>query len=275
MTWPLSLHVTASKGNAKWRSRPIPTRYTAANNVREDLVNCLPARPEKTPIVSAAGRDKAAQTLHEWSRDALRAPNADNAAIDGDDATASAKTPPNRVGNYCQIFQDTVSVSVVLTWWTRPARRPDGLPEGQDVQGAAARHRGDGGVQERRRSRFWCGCCQSAGLGVLIYTNASHGAGGSIVAHTSGVASTAMTAGTGRALDINICQTVIQGTYTSAGMVPRNVFFSPTSKALASGFTGIAQNRYEVKGARTRAPSWPVQTCSCPTSARSRTHRTT
>ena len=69
------------------------TRYTASNNVREDLADFIASKdPEKTPIISSAGRGKANQTLNEWSRDALRAPNADNAAIDGDDATASAKT---------------------------------------------------------------------------------------------------------------------------------------------------------------------------------------
>lgn len=88
------------------------TRYTAANNVREDLADFISRQdPESTPIISSAGRAKASQTLHEWSRDGLRAPNADNAAIDGDDATVSTKTPPNRIGNYCQIFQDTVSIS--------------------------------------------------------------------------------------------------------------------------------------------------------------------
>ena len=81
------------------------TRYTAANNVREDLADFISRQdPESTPIVSGAGRGKATNTLHEWSRDALRAPNADNAALDGDDAAASAKAPPQRVGNICPNF---------------------------------------------------------------------------------------------------------------------------------------------------------------------------
>lgn len=226
------------------------TRYTAANNVREDLVNYISRQdPEKTPIVSAAGRDKAAQTLHEWSRDALRAPNADNAAIDGDDATASAKTPPNRVGNYCQIFQDTVSVSGRADVVDKAGKKTEMAYQKAKMYKELQRDI-EAMVVSKNAAVLGSGAAaaKSAGLGVLIYTNVSHGAGGSTVAHTSGVASTAMTAGTGRALDINIYKTVIQGTYTSAGMVPRNVFFSPTSKALASGFTGIAQNRYEVKG---------------------------
>ena len=66
------------------------TRYTAANNVREDLADFISRQdPESTPIISSAGRAKASQTLLEWSRDGLRAPDADNAAIDGDDDHAT------------------------------------------------------------------------------------------------------------------------------------------------------------------------------------------
>lgn len=88
------------------------TRYTAATNVREDLIDKITqTNPEKTPIISASGTGMAENTYHEWQRDNLRAPNANNAAIDGDDAVATAKNPPVRVANYCQIFQDTISVS--------------------------------------------------------------------------------------------------------------------------------------------------------------------
>ena len=66
------------------------TRYTASNNVREDLADYIASKdPEKTPIISAMGRDTAENTYHEWQRDNLRAPNKDNAALDGDDATAT------------------------------------------------------------------------------------------------------------------------------------------------------------------------------------------
>lgn len=42
------------------------TRYTAANNVREDLADFISRQdPESTPIISSAGRAKASQTLHE------------------------------------------------------------------------------------------------------------------------------------------------------------------------------------------------------------------
>jgi hypothetical protein len=226
------------------------TRYTAATNVREDLADFIAMQdPEKTPIISSAGKATATQTSHEWNRDALRSPNADNAALDGDDATGSAKTPPARVGNYCQIFQDTVVIS--------------GRAEKVDKAGmksALAYNKGkmykelmrdiEKMVVSNNVAVLGSGAVapKAAGLGPLIYTNANHGAGGSTVAHTSGFATTAPTAGTARALTEAIYKNILQTTYTNSGEVPEAVYFSPGHKVVASGFTGIAQNRFEVKG---------------------------
>lgn len=226
------------------------TRYTAATNVREDLADFIARQdPESTPIISSAGKAKAMQTAHEWNRDSLRAPNADNAAIDGDDATNSAKTPPQRVGNYCQIFQDTVQVS--------------GRAEVVDKAGmkSALAYNKAKMYKELMRDMekmvvssnvavlgSGAAAAKAAGLGALIYTNANHGVGGSTVAHTSGFATVAPTAGTGRALTDTIYKATLQTTYTNAGKVPKAAYFSPAHKVVASGFTGIAQNRFEVKG---------------------------
>lgn len=226
------------------------TRYTASTNVREDLADFIASKdPEKTPIISSAGRGKAAQTLHEWSRDALRAPNANNAAIDGDDATASAKTPPDRIGNYCQIFQDTVQLS--------------GRAEKVDKAGMKS-------VLAYQKAKMYkelmrdmekatvssnvavlgsgAAAAKMAGLGVLLYTNANHGVGGSTVAHTSGVADIPPTPGIVRPLTEAIYKSTLQTTYTNSGDVPNAVYFSPAHKVVASGFTGIAGIRSEVKG---------------------------
>jgi len=205
--------------------------------------------PESTPIISSAGKAKAMQTSHEWNRDALRAPNADNAALDGDDASASAKTPPSRVGNYCQIFTDTVSVSGRAEVVDKAGMKSAlAYNKGKmykelmrDMEKMVVSNNvavlGSGGVAPK-----------AAGLGPLIYTNANHGAGGSTVAHTSGFATTAPTAGTARALTVGIYQAVQQTTYINAGAVPKAVYFSPAHKVVASGFAGIAENRFEVKG---------------------------
>lgn len=79
---------------------------------REDLIDKIfNTSPTETPVVSSIGRTTATNTFHEWQRDSLTAASADNAAIDGDDATLQAQTPTERVGNYMQIFTKVKGVS--------------------------------------------------------------------------------------------------------------------------------------------------------------------
>lgn len=87
---------------------------------------------------------------------------------------------------------------------------------------------------------------KSAGLGVQIYTNTSHGAGGSTVSWTAGAPTTAPTSGTGRAFTEAMLKTVVQSAYINSGEVPSMVVMSPNHKGVFSGFTGIAVNRYQV-----------------------------
>lgn len=226
------------------------TRYTAGTNVREDLIDKITrVDPDETPIISAAGRDTATSNYHEWQRDTLRAANKDNAALDGDDATASAKTPPQRVANYLQIFQDTITVSgraekvkkagmtSAMAYLKAKAYKEIKKDMEAMVLSANPAVAGSAGVAPK-----------SAGLGTLIYTNVSHGAGGSTVAHTSGAATVAPTAGTGRAFSQTLLDTAVQAAYIASGKVPPRVFVSPAHKRVFSGFTGIAANRYDIKG---------------------------
>lgn len=226
------------------------TRYTAANNVREDLADFITnVDPEKTPVVSSIGRATATNTLHEWNRDSLRTPNADNAALDGDDATASAKTPPQRIGNYAQIFTDTIITSgraeVVDKAGMKSAMAYNKAKAYKELQRDIEKMVVSNNVGVLGSGSV---AAKSSGLGPMIYTNAIHGAGGSTVAHTSGVATVAPTAGTPRALTLALYQSAQQAAYISCGDVPGAVYFSPNHKTIASGFTGIAQNRLDVKG---------------------------
>ena len=91
---------------------------------------------------------------------------------------------------------------------------------------------------------------KSAALGAMIYTNAQHGAGGSTPAHTSGAATVAPTAGTGRAFTEALLKAGVQATYTSSGKVPPAVYLSPAHKTVFSGFAGIAVNRYQVQNGK-------------------------
>lgn len=81
-----------------------------AVGIREDLEDVIyDVSPEETPFYSKCGKVKAANTLHEWQTDALRASDT-NAHIEGDATLADARVATSRLGNYTQIFKNAVVI---------------------------------------------------------------------------------------------------------------------------------------------------------------------
>lgn len=86
------------------------TSFSAIGN-REDLADIIfDISPMDTPFLSEAQKRSASAVYHEWQTDSLRAA-ASNRALEGDDATGATLSPTTRVGNYCQISEQTVVVS--------------------------------------------------------------------------------------------------------------------------------------------------------------------
>lgn len=224
-------------------------RYDVNPSVREDLIDKIyNVSPDEVPVTTAFGKGTATNTYHEWQRDNLAAPNKDSALIDGDDFSAQALTPTERIGNYCQIFHKQPAVS----------RRANIVKKAG--QGTAMAYQKAKLVKEQKRdieamvlsdnpavAGTSAAASKSAGLGTLIYTNVSSGAGGSTPAHTSGAALVAPTAGTGRAFTEVLLQDVVELAYTNSGEVPKMVVMSPNHKSIFSTFAGIAANRVNVK----------------------------
>ena len=224
------------------------TRYSVGTNAREDLIDKITnTSPEETPVISSFGRDTAENTYHEFQRDTLRAANKDNAALDGDDATGSAKSAPGRVANYCQIFQDTIVVS----------GRAE-IVKKAGMKSAMAYHKAKAYKELQRdmeaallsANPAVAGATGTApkagGLGVLIYTNALHNGAGATAAHTSGAPTTAVTAGTARTFTETLLKTAAQNTFNAVAKVPKMVVMSASHKQTFSGFAGIAVNRFQV-----------------------------
>lgn len=223
-------------------------RYDTNVNVREDLQDKIwNTDPDDVPVSTAFGRSSAANTYHEWLQDSLAPPNKDNAAVDGDDFTAQALTPVNRIGNYCQIFTKRPAVS----------RRANLVKKAG--QGTSMAYQKAKLIREMKRdieamilseNAAVAGNSttpsKSAALGVEIWTNTDHGAGGSTPAHTSGAAVTPPTPGTPRDFTEALLKNVVAKSYTSSGEVPEMVVMSPNHKGIFSSFTGIAQSRYQV-----------------------------
>jgi hypothetical protein len=81
-----------------------------AVGIREDLSDIIyDVSPEQTPFYSKCKKVKATNVLHEWMTDSLRS-SATNAHIEGNAITSTARTATTRLGNYSQIFVDSVSI---------------------------------------------------------------------------------------------------------------------------------------------------------------------
>jgi len=83
-----------------------PTGTFATNDmegIREDLVDVIyNIAPVDTPFLSSVAQVQATAVLHEWQTDTLEAA-AENAAIEGDNAPATAGTATTRLNNRTQI----------------------------------------------------------------------------------------------------------------------------------------------------------------------------
>jgi hypothetical protein len=67
--------------------------YQSIGN-REDLTDVIyNISPTDTPFMSSVGKTKATAVYHEWQTDALAAAVANNAAVEGADATSLTVTP--------------------------------------------------------------------------------------------------------------------------------------------------------------------------------------
>lgn len=224
---------------------------------REDLQDKIyMVSPEKTPVSSAIKRTKVTNRLHEWQRDSLATPNKDNAVIEGDDRTGTALVATERVANTTQLFDKVVIVSE-----TQRKSNPAGRSEEMKYQLAMKAYPElkrdvEAMILSDNLAVLGSGAAarKSAGLGVLVYTNTSHNGAGATAAHTSGLAtgggapSGGITAGTNRTFAKAQLDAVMQSIYTNSGEMPSMVSVTPSHKVIFSTFTGIAQNRKDVKG---------------------------
>jgi hypothetical protein len=222
--------------------------YDARGN-REDLQDKIyMVSPEATPVMSAIRRFKATQRIHEWQRDGLATPNKDNAVIEGDDRSGTAITATERVANTTQLFD-----KVVVVTSTQEKTKAAGRSSEAKYQIAKAMKELKRDIEAMILSDNVAvqgngtTARKSAGLGALIYSNVSHGGAGATPAHTTGLATTAQTAGTNRAFAESQLKTVMQSIYTNSGEMPTVVSLTPSHKAGFSAFAGIASSRFNVQ----------------------------
>lgn len=217
--------------------------------IREDLQDKIYlVSPESTPVLSAIRRFKATQKLHEWQRDTLAAPNKDNAVIEGDDRAGTSLSPTTRVANTTQLL-DKVAVVSSTNEKSKAAGRSSEMK--YQIAKAFKELKRDCEAAIVSNNPAVAGNSSTArkmaGLGPMLFTNTSHGSGGSTAAHNSGLATAAPTAGTARSFAEAQIKTVMQSIFTQSGEMPSIISMTPSHKGGFSAFTGIAQSRYQVK----------------------------
>lgn len=217
---------------------------------REDLLDKIyNTSPSEVPLSSAFGRTTAVTDFHEWQTDALGTASASNKMIDGDDVTLDAQVATVRIGNHLQIFNGTVGVSRRANIVKKAGRGAEmGYLKGKKM--LELKRNIEAMVLSPTQVAIAATTSvagQSGGLGVQCVSNPLHGGAGATAAWTSGAPTAAVTGGTNRTFTKALLDTACQNIYTTSGQFAEMLVVSPAHKVLFSAFSGIAQNRFEVK----------------------------
>ncbi len=218
---------------------------TSAVGNREELSDVVSRiTPEDTPIYSMISKGKVVSVHPEWEKDELAPPGA-NVNPEGDEYTFAATTPPERLGNYTQIFRKDGIFSntqeAVDNAGGAEKRRYQILKKGieirKDVEYSIVSNVGSVGGATR----------VSAGLPAWIETNVSRGASGANGGFdsTDGLVDPA-TNGDQRAFTKELLDNVMSQAYISGGNV-RHLVVAPYVKSVFVEFmsdTNVASFRY-------------------------------
>jgi hypothetical protein len=214
--------------------------YQSIGN-REDLTDVIyNISPTDTPFMSSVGKTKATAVYHEWQTDSLAAA-AQNAVVEGADASSLTVTPTVRVGNRCQISSKTVQIAGTQESVDKAGRKSE---KAYQLAKASAELKRDMEKILLDNNAAVTGDASTArelgSLQAWINTNASVGA-------TAGAAgslgTTARTSGDDRTFTEAILKANIKSVYEAGGN-PTVLMTTPTQKQVVSAFAGIAAQRY-------------------------------
>jgi len=214
--------------------------YQSIGN-REDLTDVIyNISPTDTPFMSSVGKTKATAVYHEWQTDSLAAA-AQNAVVEGADASSLTVTPTVRVGNRCQISSKTVQIAGTQESVDKAGRKSE---KAYQLAKASAELKRDMEKILLDNNAAVTGDASTArelgSLQAWINTNASVGA-------TAGAAgslgTTARTSGDDRTFTEAILKANIKSVYEAGGN-PTVLMTTPTQKQVVSTFAGIAGQRY-------------------------------
>jgi len=215
--------------------------YQSIGN-REDLTDVIyNISPTDTPFMSSVGKTKATAVYHEWQTDALAAAVANNAAVEGADATSLTVTPTVRVGNRTQISTKTVQIAGTQESVDKAGRKSE---KAYQLAKASSELKRDMEKTLLSNNVAAAGTSLTArtlgGLQAWLSTNAVLGATGT--AGSGGT--TARVSGTDAAFTETMLKSAVKSAFEQGGN-PSVLMVTPTQKQVVSGFAGIAAQRYE------------------------------
>ena len=194
--------------------------------IREDLQDAIyDISPTTTPFMSTVGRTKAKNTYHEWQTDALASVNLENAQVEGADAVSPTLTPTERVGNYTQISDKVVQVSVTDDVVDKAGRSTETAYQLAKASAEIKRDMESILLSDQAKDAGTASTPRKlGGLGSWITTNVVDTAGG--------------------ALTEDMLKEAVLKAYTEGGE-PSMLLVSPANKQVVSTFAGIAEQRYQ------------------------------
>lgn len=211
------------------------TTYGTIGN-REDLSNIIyKISPTKTPFLSGIAKVPADNTLHEWQTQELAAA-ANNTAIEGDDAVATAVTATVRLTNRAQISTKTIAITGTQISGMNPAGRKNEMAYQLSLKGEEIKRDMEFALTQNTVTITGNATTarQLRGLEGWIATNSSLGAGGAAPNYGT---NTAPTDGTARAFTEAQLKSVLQLCYNEGGD-PDTIMVSGSNKQTFSTFTG-------------------------------------
>ena len=219
--------------------------YTSGDQVgiREDVHDMIyNIDPFETPWLSSMKKVSADNTYHEWQTDVLDTPSATNYNVEGADTQGEAITATVRLGNYCQIFKKSVTVSGTDQGLRKYGRAKEmayqitkkmkSIKTDFEKSAFANQARDAGSTSTPRKL---------AGAPSWITTNVNNvGSGG---ANPTGNGTDVRTdATTETALSQADFDTTMQEMWTEGG-TPQSVYLAPSQMQVATGFTGLNNQR--------------------------------
>jgi hypothetical protein len=226
--------------------------YDSIGN-REELADVIEnISPKDTPFLSMIGKKKVATKHPEWQTDALNAPNASNAQIEGYEYAYAAHTPTVRVGTFTQISDKTVMTTKTEEVIDKAGRKSE-LAYQMTKRSAELKKDMEAIALSNQASVAGSDAAArlTAGLPAWIETNALRGASGADGGFNSGTGLVdAATNGTQRAFTKALLDTLLTDCYTTGADVDL-IMVSPYNKRVFSSFmsdANVAAQRTQTKG---------------------------